>query len=103
MPNAVNQNFPTELAQTADIIKDVLSFQLRRVKLLHFMKIALDVFGGDNAPLSNIKGAFAYLENCNDSAAELILVGDEGQIKTHLDSLSLDSSKVSIVHTIDTV
>ena len=63
------------------------------------MKIALDVFGGDNAPLSNIKGAFAYIENCNDSAAELILVGDEGQIKTHLDSLALDSSKITIVHT----
>ena len=25
VPNAVNQNFPTELAPTADIIKDVLS------------------------------------------------------------------------------
>ena len=67
------------------------------------MKIALDVFGGDNAPLSNIKGASAYLENCNDSHAELILVGDEEQIISSLNLLSLDSSKVTIVHTTEVV
>ena len=67
------------------------------------MKIALDVFGGDNAPLSNIKGAFAYLEDCKDSHAELILVGDEEQIISSLNLLSLDSSKVTIVHTTEVV
>ncbi|SVD17010.1 uncharacterized protein METZ01_LOCUS369864, partial [marine metagenome] len=67
------------------------------------MKIALDVFGGDNAPLSNIKGAFAYLEDCKDSDAELILVGDEEQIITSLNSLSFDSSKVIIVHATEIV
>ena len=30
--NAVNQNYPIEHAQTVDIIKDALSFQLKQVK-----------------------------------------------------------------------
>ncbi len=38
------------------------------------MKIALDVLGGENAPLSNIKGAYAYLDHCADSAAVLLLL-----------------------------
>ena len=43
------------------------------------MKIALDVLGGDLAPMATIEGAMAYLNECGDSAAELILVGDEKQ------------------------
>ena len=46
------------------------------------MKIALDVLGGDNAPLSTIDGAFSYLDDKGDSAAELILLGDKAQIES---------------------
>ena len=48
------------------------------------MKIALDVLGGDLAPMANIEGAIAYLNECGDSAAELILVGDEKKIESAL-------------------
>ena len=67
------------------------------------MKIALDVFGGDNAPESNIKGVFSYLDHYGDSAEEIILLGDRAQIETTIKSLSRDISDVSIIHTSEVV
>ncbi|MDP6569928.1 MAG: phosphate acyltransferase PlsX [Candidatus Marinimicrobia bacterium] len=67
------------------------------------MKIALDVLGGDNAPLSTIKGALAFLEQSDDSAPQLILVGDSGKIKQILNSLNGNTSKIEIVHTTEIV
>ncbi len=67
------------------------------------MKIALDVFGGDNAPESNIKGVFSYLDHYGDSAEEIILLGDRAQIETTIKSLSRDISDVSIIHTNEVV
>ena len=63
------------------------------------MKIALDVLGGDNAPLSTIEGAFSYLDNQGDSAAELILLGDKTQIETTIKKLSRNKSDIIIHHT----
>ncbi len=63
------------------------------------MKIALDVFGGDNAPLSTIEGAFSYLEHQGDSAAELILLGDQAQIESKIQKLACDKSDITILHT----
>ena len=61
------------------------------------MKIALDVFGGDNAPYSNIKGAYSYLkENKYDSNKKIILVGDKSKIISIIKELHLDKSKVII-------
>ena len=48
------------------------------------MQIALDIHGGDNAPLSTIEGAFSYLDYQGDSAAKLILVGDKAQIESKI-------------------
>ena len=67
------------------------------------MKIALDVLGGDNAPLSNIEGAFAYLDECGRLAADLILLGDSVQIESALQTLSRDTSNITIVHTTEVV
>ncbi len=67
------------------------------------MKIALDVLGGDNAPLSTIKGALAYLEQSGDSAAQLILVGDSDKIEQILNSLNGNTSRIEIVHTTEIV
>ena len=67
------------------------------------MKIALDVLGGDNAPLSNIKGAFAYLDQCGASAAEIILIGDKIQIESSIKDLSRNVTEVSIIHTTEVV
>ena len=63
------------------------------------MKIALDVLGGDNAPLSTIKGAFSYLDDQGDSAAELILLGDKAQIESKIQELTFDKSDITIHHT----
>ena len=67
------------------------------------MKIALDVLGGDNAPLSNIEGAFAYLDHCGDSAAELLLLGDKPQIESSIREIGREESDVSIIHTTEDV
>ena len=67
------------------------------------MKIALDVFGGDNAPLSTIEGAFSYLDEKGDSASELILIGDKAQIESIIHKLSRDKSDISILHTTEII
>ena len=65
------------------------------------MKIALDVFGGDNAPKSNIKGVFSYLDHYGNSAEEIILLGDRAQIETtnkgyDSDATAHEASEISI-------
>ena len=67
------------------------------------MKIALDVLGGDNAPLSTIKGAFLYLDEQGDSAAELILLGDKTQIESTIQKISRNKSDIIIHHTTEIV
>ncbi len=48
------------------------------------MKIALDILGGDNSPIANIKGAINYLEGNFASSVEIILVGDQHKIQSFL-------------------
>jgi len=67
------------------------------------MKIALDVLGGDNAPLSTIEGAFSYLDDQGDSAAELILLGDKAQIESTIQELSRDKDDITIHHTTEII
>ena len=67
------------------------------------MKIALDVLGGDFAPMSNIKGAVTYLNEYGDSAANLIFVGDKNTIESSLESFQYNPSKIDILHTAQTV
>ena len=68
------------------------------------MKIALDVMGGDHAPISNIKGAFSYLYNENDPSIKIILVGDGKKIEKILSSKDkykelIDKGSIEIIHT----
>ena len=63
------------------------------------MKIALDALGGDNAPFSNIKGAFDYLEDKGKSSSEIILLGDEKLIISAINSLGRNPLDVKIIHT----
>jgi len=67
------------------------------------MKIALDVLGGDNAPLSTIEGAFSYLDHHGDSAAELIFLGDKTQIESTIQELSRDKADITIHHTTEKI
>ncbi len=67
------------------------------------MKIAVDAMGGDNAPLSNIKGVIDYVKESGDKAADIILVGPEDTLKNYLRDFSSYSSKVTIFHAPDVV
>ncbi len=59
------------------------------------MKIIIDSFGGDNAPLEVIKGSIKAKENLN---ADICLVGDESKIKKCAEENSLDISSLEIRH-----
>ena len=67
------------------------------------MKIALDVLGGDLAPMTNIEGAMDYINEVGDAAAELILVGDKKVIESALQSYTYNNSKVHVFHTTEVV
>ena len=67
------------------------------------MKIALDVLGGDFAPMANIEGAMAYLKEYGDSASNLTLVGDKNTIESALQNYTYNNSKVHISHTTQVV
>lgn len=57
------------------------------------IKIAIDAMGGDNAPIEIVKGCELALSKFDD--IELVLYGDEQEIKKHLKS----DNRVRIVHT----
>lgn len=61
------------------------------------MNIALDMMGGDFAPLETVKGAAGFLEH-NDAGIHLTLIGDEEKIRTHLNDFPINPGKYSIVH-----
>ncbi|MGL5439068.1 MAG: phosphate acyltransferase PlsX [Filifactoraceae bacterium] len=60
------------------------------------MKIGIDVMGGDNAPVSTIKGAVMALEEFPELT--MVLVGDMGKIDELLEEEKYDKSRVEIVH-----
>ena len=59
------------------------------------MKIALDAMGGDDAPAAIVEGA---VEAARELGVEIILVGDEKEIKKELSRHSTDRLPLSIVH-----
>ena len=61
------------------------------------MNIALDMMGGDFAPLEAVKGAAEYITTATTDI-QLTLIGDETQIKEHLANHPIASEKYSIVH-----
>lgn len=60
------------------------------------MNIALDMMGGDFAPLEAIKGIIKYLDE-DKSPCNLILIGNESLIKTMFDNNELSSNHLTIV------
>lgn len=57
------------------------------------MKIVIDAFGGDNAPLEVIKGS---IDAKKDFSVDIVLVGDEEKIKTCAKENNLDISSLEI-------
>ena len=61
------------------------------------MNIALDMMGGDFAPLEAVKGASAYLSEAPDPA-QLLLIGDEVQLQTLLQQYPLKPGCFTVIH-----
>ena len=62
------------------------------------MNIALDMMGGDFAPIEAVKGIELYLRD-NSSPEKLLLIGDEPAISELLDRHNISTGNISIVHT----
>lgn len=61
------------------------------------MNIALDMMGGDYAPLEAVKGISLFLAEGNKNI-QLTLIGDEAKVSALLASHAIPSANVSIVH-----
>ena len=67
------------------------------------IKIAIDVMGGDKAPISNIDGAVDFLTNFNGEST-LYLVGAKREIENHLSNYSSSlTANIEIIHASDIV
>ncbi len=60
------------------------------------MRIAVDAFGGDNAPDEVIKGAADAIKEYADRHIEVILTGDEKTINERIDALGVSRDGISI-------
>ncbi len=65
------------------------------------MKIIVDAFGGDNAPLEIIKGCAMAVEKFED--VEIILTGDEETIRKVSEENELSLERIEIVHAPDVI
>ena len=65
------------------------------------MKIALDIMGGDNSPLSNIIGSKLFLDNNSSSNTNIIFVGNKTLIEDEIkkNQITLDYKRIEFVHT----
>ncbi len=59
------------------------------------MRIAVDIFGGDNAPLEPLK---ACIRATKEGIAGIIAVGDEGRIRSAAEKEGLDLTGIEILH-----
>lgn len=66
------------------------------------MNIGLDMMGGDYAPLEAVKGAAEFLSSAAANI-HLTLIGDEAQIKEHLQTYHIAAGKYSIVHAAEVI
>jgi glycerol-3-phosphate acyltransferase PlsX len=66
------------------------------------MKIGLDVMGGDFAPRNEVLGAIDVLPELQNNS-EIILFGDETQIKAVCKEKGFNPAKFTIVHTTETI
>ncbi len=65
------------------------------------MNLALDMMGGDFAPLEAVKGLQLYLQQQNE--ATVYCLGDESQVQALLDEYAVPKERVVIVHTSEVI
>lgn len=62
------------------------------------MNIALDMMGGDFAPLETIKGVKLFLFENNKDNVHLTLIGDENKLLPLLEKYSITSDNITVIH-----
>ena len=62
------------------------------------MNIALDMMGGDFAPVEAVKGIKAFLSDAGIALPQLTLIGDENTIQPLLLQFGIKTTNVTIVH-----
>lgn len=65
------------------------------------MKIAVDVFGGDNSPSAQISGGIAFLNDQKET--DLVFVGDKEKIEEELKKYTYDKARIAIEHAPDVI
>jgi len=67
------------------------------------MKIALDMMGGDYAPLETIKGVKKFITENNNPEVHLILIGDEEKLSSLLQEYDVNSENITLVHAAEVI
>ncbi|MBS1746486.1 MAG: phosphate acyltransferase PlsX [Bacteroidetes bacterium] len=66
------------------------------------MNLALDMMGGDYAPLEAVKGLKLFLQNSGDKAT-VFCIGDEQQIASLIHDQAVPTEHVKIIHTTEVI
>jgi phosphate acyltransferase len=67
------------------------------------MNIALDMMGGDYAPLETIKGVQLFLSENNEDNVHLTLIGDENKLIPLLEEYTMSSENLTVVHAAEVI
>jgi glycerol-3-phosphate acyltransferase PlsX len=67
------------------------------------MNIALDMMGGDYAPLEAVKGVQLFLSENNEDQVDLTLIGDENKLVPLLEEYDIDSDNVTLIHAAEVI
>lgn len=62
------------------------------------INIALDMMGGDFAPLEAVKGSSLFFSSEDNKEIHLFLIGKEEEIKTHLNAYPIAAGNYTIIH-----
>ncbi len=62
------------------------------------MNIAIDMMGGDYAPLETIKGVKLFLSENNKNDVHLTLIGDQDLMDPLIEQFGINSENITIVH-----
>lgn len=63
------------------------------------MNIAIDMMGGDYAPLETAIGIARYFKQKEDKAATLLLLGNEAEVRPLLSANGVPEDQVKVIHT----
>lgn len=62
------------------------------------MNIALDMMGGDYAPLETVKGVKKFLDEDDNGDVHLTLIGDKQKLEPLLQEYQVSAEKITVIH-----